>query len=118
MAVMASLRSDICTVFSSLFIFVKTAVTMTMRSDFIQPTTKKTESSQDPNTSSIMQDDDDKDHGDDASSSSDNIKHPTTMSMQETIAMSLAHSLNNALLLLDDDALSSVRRSQIINTKF
>ena len=76
------------------------------------------ESLQDPNTSSIMQDDDDKDHGDDASSSSDNIKHPTTMSMQETIAMSLAHSLNNALLLLDDDALSSVRRSQIINTKF
>mmetsp|Transcript_6931 Transcript_6931/g.10277 ORF Transcript_6931/g.10277 Transcript_6931/m.10277 type:complete len:90 (-) Transcript_6931:117-386(-) len=71
MAVMASLRSDICTVFSSLFVFVKTAVTMTMRSDFIQP-----ESSQDPNTSSIMQDDDDKDHGDDASSSSDNIKHP------------------------------------------
>uniref|UniRef100_A0A6V2LQZ7 Uncharacterized protein n=1 Tax=Ditylum brightwellii TaxID=49249 RepID=A0A6V2LQZ7_9STRA len=38
------------------------------------------------------------------------------MSMQETIAMSLAHSLNNGLLLLDDDALSSVRQSLLSNT--
>jgi len=40
---------------------------------------------------------------------------PTTMSMQETVAMALAHSLNCGLALIDDEAISSVRQTLLDN---